>query len=486
MNPDILRSLASAWLLLSASLAHAQSNEPPWTDYRIVDLTHSFDASTVYWPTEDGFELETGFDGITDGGYYYASNRFAAADHGGTHLDAPRHFAEGRQSAAEVPLDRLMGPACVLDISEAAAADPDYRLSISDIEAWERQHGRIAEDCIVLLNTGFARFWPDRERYLGTSLSGREGVANLHFPGYSEAAARVLAARGIAAVGIDTASIDYGQSNDFIVHRYLYDLNIPGFENIDRLDALPPTGAWIIALPMKIAGGSGAPLRMIALVPDRAEDGGLTRTEAAASTVPEDFADLQSIIPGIEVELRYFGSDNFVGRPIAGYQANVAYLTRAAATALGNAQRELATDGLALRILDAYRPQRAVRDFMAWAADPDATTMKSAYYPELDKSELIPEGYIAERSGHSRGSTVDLTLIDLDSGEELDMGSPYDFFDPASWPGSDRVSETAQRNRTKLREIMLRHGFEPLDEEWWHFTLRDEPYPDTYFDFPVR
>lgn len=257
----------SLTLVLNAEVV-AQSGNSPWAGYSVIDLTHDFDAETIYWPTEEGFELEVGFDGIADGGYYYASNRFAAADHGGTHLDAPRHFAEGKQSANEVPLNRLMGPACVIDVSEAAVADADYRLQTSDVEAWELENGPIEEGCIVLLNTGYARFWPDRQNYLGTSLWGTEGVERLHFPGYSEESAWLLADRGIAAAGIDTASVDYGQSADFPVHRYLYDLNIPGFENVANLDSLPPRGAYVIALPMKISNGSGAPLRIIALVPD--------------------------------------------------------------------------------------------------------------------------------------------------------------------------------------------------------------------------
>jgi kynurenine formamidase len=250
------------------TVAIAQSGGAPWAGYTIVDLTHSFDAETIYWPTEEGFKLDVGFDGITEGGYYYASNHYSAADHGGTHLDAPRHFAEGKQSADEIPLERLLGPACVIDVSKAAGANPDYRLRAGDVQAWETENGRIEQGCIVLLNTGYAKFWPNRQRYLGTTLRGPEGVKNLHFPGYSEEAARILAERGVVAVGIDTASIDYGQSDEFRVHRYLYDLNVPGFENIANLDALPPKGAYLIALPMKIATASGAPLRIIGLVPD--------------------------------------------------------------------------------------------------------------------------------------------------------------------------------------------------------------------------
>ena len=268
MSTSIHRIVAIIALASIADAAAAQDDAAPWAGFTVIDMTHSFDADTIYWPTEDGFRLEVGFEGVSDGGYYYASNRYAAADHGGTHLDAPKHFAEGRQAADEVPLDRLMGPACVIDVTEPAGTDRDYRLSVADIEAWESRNGRIPAGCIVLLNTGYARYWPDRASYMGTELLGDEGVANLHFPGFSEQSAVALAARGAAAVGIDTPSIDYGQSKDFIVHRYLYARDIPGFENVTNLDALPETGAFVIALPMKIATGSGAPLRIIGLVPD--------------------------------------------------------------------------------------------------------------------------------------------------------------------------------------------------------------------------
>lgn len=264
--------LRMAWVaacVVLPTLAAADTNRAPWAGYTVVDMSHSFSADTIYWPTEDGFKLETGFDGLTEGGYYYTSNQFSAADHGGTHLDAPKHFAKGRQAAEQIPLERLMGPACVIDVSAKALADPDYRLSVADIEAWEARNGTIRQGCIALLRSGFARYWPDRQKYLGTTKRGAEGVAALHFPGFSLEAAELLAQRGVAAVGIDTPSIDYGQSRDFIVHRYLYALDVPGFENVAHLDALPETGAWVIALPMKIATGSGAPLRMIGLVPAR-------------------------------------------------------------------------------------------------------------------------------------------------------------------------------------------------------------------------
>ncbi|MDH4107448.1 MAG: cyclase family protein [Gammaproteobacteria bacterium] len=256
--------LASGAMLATPALA---DGEPPWAGYVVIDMTYRFDADTIYWPTEDGFRLDVGFEGVTDGGYYYTSNRFAAADHGGTHLDAPKHFAAGRQAADEIPLERLMGPACVIDVSASALADADYRLGVEDIEAWERRNGAIPQGCIALMRSGYGRYWPDRETYLGTTKLGAEGVAHLHFPGFSLEAAKLLAARRIAAIGIDTPSIDYGQSQDFIVHRYLYELDIPGFENVANLDALPETGGYVIALPMKIATGSGAPLRMIGLAP---------------------------------------------------------------------------------------------------------------------------------------------------------------------------------------------------------------------------
>ncbi len=245
----------------------AVADGAPWDGYEVIDMTHSFDADTIYWPTEAGFTLEVVYEGVTEGGWYYASNHYAAADHGGTHLDAPKHFAEGRLAADEVPLTRLMGPACVIDVREKAATERDLRLSAADVEAWEAQHGLIPPGCVVFMNTGFARFWPDRARYMGTDERGREAVAKLHFPGFSVEAAALLAAREVAAVGLDTPSIDYGQSSDFVVHRYLYERNIPGFENVSQLDQLPAKGAFVIALPMKIAGASGAPLRLIGLVP---------------------------------------------------------------------------------------------------------------------------------------------------------------------------------------------------------------------------
>lgn len=204
------------------------------------------------------------------------------------------------------------------------------------------------------------------------------------------------------------------------------------------------------------------------------------------AALPEGFVALSEIAPGIQQEVRYFSANNFVGEPIDGYQAPTIYLTRSAAEALRQVQSELAPFGIGLKVFDAYRPQQAVDHFVRWARDLDDQRMKGRYYPQVAKSDLFSDGYIAARSGHSRGSTVDLTLVDLDTGAELDMGTPWDFFDLASWPDSDQVTTQQQANRLLLRRVMLAAGFQPLSTEWWHFTLVDEPFPDTYFDFPVE
>ncbi len=207
---------------------------------------------------------------------------------------------------------------------------------------------------------------------------------------------------------------------------------------------------------------------------------------SAPAARPSGFVDAASVVPGLVVEMRYAGAHNFVGRPIAGYEAPVCLLTREAAAALAAVQAGLAASGRGLKVYDCYRPARAVADFAAWARDLDDQRMRAEFYPNVDKSQLFELGYIAERSGHSRGSTVDLTLIDLATGAELDMGGPFDLFDPRSWPGDQSVSPQARVNRMALQTAMLAHGFRPLREEWWHFTLNGEPYPETYFDFPVR
>ena len=232
----------------------------------LVDLSHSYDEDTIYWPTSPSrFVKATISHGETSGGYFYSAYEIATPEHGGTHLDAPVHFAEEGSTTDEVPLERLIAPGVVIDISEAASKDRDALLTVRQIEAFESEHGRISPGSIVLIRTGWSDFWPDAKRYLGDDRSG--DASNLHFPGISEAAARALVERSIGAVGIDTASLDHGPTKAGLAHRVLASANTPGFENVTHLDALPTTGAEIIALPMKITGGSGGPLRIIARVP---------------------------------------------------------------------------------------------------------------------------------------------------------------------------------------------------------------------------
>ena len=234
----------------------------------IVDLTHAYDKDTVYWPTASGFEMDVDFKGVTEGGWYYEANTVRTAEHGGTHLDAPIHFAENRQHADEIPLEHLIGPAVVVDVADKAAADRDYQVSVTDFEDWEKANGRLPEGVIVLLRTGFGRFWPDRAAYMGTDERGPEAVAKLSFPGLHPDAARwLVTSRDIHAIGLDTPSIDFGQSKGFESHRILFDRNIPAFENVANLERLPASGFHVIALPMKIRGGSGGPLRIVAIVP---------------------------------------------------------------------------------------------------------------------------------------------------------------------------------------------------------------------------
>lgn len=243
-------------------------------DARWIDMSHPFDAATIYWPTAESFRLDTVSADMTEAGYWYAANAFSAAEHGGTHLDAPYHFARQGATVDEIPVERLVGPAAVVDVSAAADTNPDYLVGVEDLRGWEDEHGRIPDGAVLLLRTGWGDRWPDREHYLGTSRTGPEAVPELHFPGLGPDAARWLVEnRDVDAVGLDTPSIDHGQSSDFLSHRILYEAGIPGLENVARLDLLPPTGAWVVALPMKIGGGTGAPLRVVGVVP-REEGGG--------------------------------------------------------------------------------------------------------------------------------------------------------------------------------------------------------------------
>ena len=259
-----------------SAVAAAAACQPTSSDYsgvfngtggRWVDLTHSFSESTIYWPTDtDGFSLEEQAYGLTEGGWFYASYEFESAEHGGTHLDAPIHFAEGGLTNEQIPLSGLIGPAAVIDVSDRV--HEDYLVTVDDLTSWEAEYGTLPTGGILLLRTGWSSRWNDRGAYLGTDLIGPGAVPQLHFPGLDPNAARWLADnRELAAVGIDTASIDYGQSPDFRSHVVLYSEGLSGFENVMNLDLLPARGSFVVALPMKIEGGSGGPLRIVAFVP---------------------------------------------------------------------------------------------------------------------------------------------------------------------------------------------------------------------------
>ena len=237
------------------------------SEKKIIDLSHTYSEETVYWVTAKEFHLDTVFNGQTDKGYFYAANNFSTAEHGGTHIDAPIHFAKKGQTVDEIPLEKLVGPAIKIDVSDNAFTNPDYLISIDDFVAWEtKMKTKIPDGSIVLLETGFSKYYPDRTKYMGTDKRGEAAVKELHFPGLSpEAATWLVEQRHINAIGIDTPSIDYGQSEYFKTHVILLSENIPAFENLTHLEQLPASGFEVIALPMKIKGGSGAPLRIIAI-----------------------------------------------------------------------------------------------------------------------------------------------------------------------------------------------------------------------------
>ena len=232
---------------------------------KVIDLSHGFGPETIYWPTAKHFTLEEVSKGDV-GGHWYEANNFCAAEHGGTHMDAPAHFARGGATTDRVPVTAGIGPLVKVDVHAQADQNPDYRLTADDLHAWERANGPIPRGAIVVMDSGWAARWPDPQRYLGTAAAG--DTANLHFPGFSREAVEFLVhERDINAIGVDTPSIDYGPSQDFIVHQILNGANKPGFENLANLARVPPHGATLIALPMKIEGGSGGPVRAIALLP---------------------------------------------------------------------------------------------------------------------------------------------------------------------------------------------------------------------------
>jgi kynurenine formamidase len=260
MKPAIL---ALALVMLMASSGRAA---PAIDTAKIVDLTYSFDSNTIYWPTEKPLIHEFEKFGKTEQGYFYSSAKFAAPEHGGTHMDAPIHFNQNGIYADQVPLKNCIGPAAVIDFSARAAKDPDATLSVADIKAYEEKYGRIPNGAIVVARSGWGRYWPDKSHYLGTAKAG--DVADLRFPGFSPDAAEWLRNnRNVAAIAIDTASMDPGKSKDFKVHQIWLGGNKPGFENLANADKLPPLGAIIFCIPMKMGKGTGAPTRIFALLP---------------------------------------------------------------------------------------------------------------------------------------------------------------------------------------------------------------------------
>jgi kynurenine formamidase len=261
-----MRLFLTAVMVAGLLAVSAVRQEPiDFSVHTIVDLTHPYNDKTVYWPTSPSkFRLEKLAYGKTEGGYFYSAYSLSTPEHGGTHLDAPRHFSESGRTADQIPIGQLMGAAVVIDVSAQARANRDYRLTLDDVVAFEKAHGPIPAEAIVLLRTDWSRHWPETKAYLGDDRPG--DASRLSFPSYGDEAARVLVEdRRVAALGVDTASIDYGRSTDFIVHRIAAARNVPGLENLTNLDRLPPRGATVIALPMKIEGGSGGPVRVVAL-----------------------------------------------------------------------------------------------------------------------------------------------------------------------------------------------------------------------------
>lgn len=265
-------------IILNIGCKDTNKNEPtlaanpaetnPFTNTKIIDLSHSYSNETIYWVTAKEFETEKVAYGVTDKGFFYAANNFTTAEHGGTHIDAPIHFAEHGQTVDEIPLEHLIGSAVKVDVSKKASDNTDYLISVEDLLDWEKQEGQtIPDGSIVLLYTGFEKYYPNKLKYMGTDKRGSEAVAELHFPGLApEAAKWLVSERNIHAVGLDTPSIDYGQSTEFKSHVNLMTKNVPAFENLTNLDQLPSKGFQVVALPMKIKGGSGSPLRIIAIV----------------------------------------------------------------------------------------------------------------------------------------------------------------------------------------------------------------------------
>ena len=235
---------------------------------KLLDMTYPYDESTIYWPTAKSFKLKKVAWGIAEEGYWYASNEYSASEHGGTHVDAPIHFAQGGRTIGQIPLEEWIGPAVKIDVVKKCEMNRNYQLSVDDIKAWERRYGKIPDKAWVIMYTGIdTKYYPDKKKVLGTEKTGEEAVAELSFPGFSpESVEFLLNERKITGIAIDTPSIDYGQSKDFKVHRLLFAADKLALENIAHLDKLPPSGAMLYVIPMLIKDGTGAPARVFAIL----------------------------------------------------------------------------------------------------------------------------------------------------------------------------------------------------------------------------
>lgn len=261
-----MRTVVLAMLVLVTACNQQPATSKVLKEIEWIDLSYTFDSTTLYWPNNvKSFEHSTEAEGKTALGYFYSSYSICTPEHGGTHLDAPIHFSENKLTVDQLPLSSVTGNAIVVDVSVNALANRDYLISIADIEKWEKENGTIPDNCIVLFRTGYGKFYPDRQQYFGTAKKGAEAIPELHFPGIApETTEWLLGKRNIKAMGLDTPSLDYGQSKDFKTHQLLLGMNKPGFENVANLDKLPSKGIYVVALPMKVGRGSGGPLRIIA------------------------------------------------------------------------------------------------------------------------------------------------------------------------------------------------------------------------------
>jgi kynurenine formamidase len=265
MGRNTLFPIALAAVLFCAPTASVAAPQKG----KLLDLTFPFAAESIYWPTDKPFTPTPVFRGITEGGYWYASNQYAASEHGGTHVDAPVHFSAQGRTIGQVPLQEWIGPAVKIDVAKKALADRDYQLGVGDILAWEKQHGSIPAGAWVIMQSGIdGAFYPKKKEVLGTDKTGTAAVAELHFPGFSaEAVAFLLAKRSITGIAIDTPSIDPGSSKDFQAHRKICGAQKLALENIANLEQLPEAGALLYVMPMLIQDGTGAPARVFAVIP---------------------------------------------------------------------------------------------------------------------------------------------------------------------------------------------------------------------------